>query len=145
MDINETIIAEDAVQGQGLSAIIPSISAEFTEAKWDGKNKQSYYAYITDQLAKQHPQLSRADETFKNKRSELLKEFPTHLKQHHPRLLVRYEQEKAQMLKVLSGKGMVIFPSFYKTIHWLNHHYPNKYTLYLRSFGEDFTRNSSSH
>jgi len=133
-DINKTIIAMDAVQAKGLEETINGVLAEFTFATWDGANEQSYYAYITDQLAAQNPQLSRADELFKAKRNALLKEFPAYLKQH-PLLLAQYESDKARMLDILGEGEMVIFPSFFKAIGWLDTTCPNGYAIYLRTFG----------
>ena len=135
-DVNKTIIATDAVQGKNLDTTINSIIAECTRAPWDGKNIQSYYAYITDQIAQENPNLSKIDEGFKSKRSECLKAFPEYLKQC-PECLAKYEQEKAQMMHVLAGQQLAIFPSFYKTIEWLDTFYPQKYAIYLRTFGTD--------
>jgi|SRR3989339_877320 len=135
-DINKTIIAMDTVQGKGLEETINGILAEFTFAKWDGNHEQSYYAYITDRLAEQNPELSRSDEKFKTKRAVLLKDFSLYLKQY-PALLMQYQDDKSCMLKILGDGEMVIFPSFFKVIAWLDIHYPNKYAIYLRTFGQD--------
>ncbi len=135
-DINKTIIAMDAVQGKGLEETINGILAEFTFAQWDGANEQSYYAYITDLLAAQYPQLSRADEAFKAHRAVLLREFPIFLQQY-PMLLANYEYDKSRMLDILDKDEIVIFPSFFKAIVWLEAHYPHKYAIYLRTFGQD--------
>lgn len=138
-DINKTIIATDAVQEKGLEETINSILAEFTFAKWNGKNEESYYEHITDKLATEQPNLSRTTELFKTRRRALLKEFPIFLKQF-PKLLAQYEYDKACMLKILSQEEMVIFPAFIKTITWLNENFPNKYSIYLRTFGEDLSK-----
>jgi hypothetical protein len=135
-DVNKTIIATDAVQDKNLDTTINGIIAEYTRGPWDGKNIQSYYAYITDHIAQENPELSKTDEEFKSKRSECLKAFPEYLKQC-PECLARYEREKTQMLHVLAGQKMAIFPSFYKTIEWLDTYYPQKYSIYLRTFGTD--------
>src|ERR1700733_7719267 len=81
-DVNKTFIAMDAVQGKDLHQTMNGILAEFTFAEWNGGQKQSYYAFVTERLAKENPDLSQADEAFKTKRSELLKGFPDYLKQH---------------------------------------------------------------
>lgn len=135
-DINKTIIATDAVQGKGLDETINSILAENMIAYWDGEHEQSYYAYVTNKIAREHPQLSRASEAFKTLRSHALKEFPVFLKKF-PNLLAQYEDDKARMKQLLEQKEIVIFPSFYKTIAWLEQHFPGKYVIYLRTFGED--------
>lgn len=135
-DINKTIIAMDVVQGKDLAETINGILAEFTFGLWDGKQEQSYYAYVTDQLVVAHPELSRVDELFKAKRRELLKEFPIFLEQY-PSLLIQYKIDQARMLAILSEHEMVIFPSFFKAIIWLEHNYLDRYAIYLRTFGQD--------
>lgn len=135
-DINKTIIAMDAVQNKNVEETVNGVLAEFTFAQWDGTREQSYYAYVTDQLALENSEFPRASEEFKRKRSEQLKGFSAFVKQY-PKMFARYEQDKNQMLKILSSGEMVIFPSFYKTVAWLNKQYPKNYALYLRTFGKD--------
>ena len=136
-DINKTIIAMDAVQGKGLEETINNVLAEFTFAKWNGEQNQSYYEYVTNTIAHENPQLSRASEIFKSVHTEHLKKFPLYLEHYHPQLLFQYGQEKTRMLEILNKKEMVIFPSFFKAILWLNSTYPNQFALYLRTFGKD--------
>lgn len=136
-DINKTIIGSDAVQGKDLEASINGIIAECTEAAWSGLHKQSYYAYVTAQIAQENPTLAKTDESFKNKRFERLQLFSSYLEQHHPEKLKLYQDEKAQMMRALQGEGLVIFPSFYKAIKWLETNYSQKYALFLRTFGTD--------
>ncbi len=126
----------DAVQGKGLEETVNGILAEFTFEKWDGLGTQSYYSFITEKLAFENPHLSRASEQFKKMRTELLKGFAEYLKAF-PELLTQYQSDKAQMIRLLSSQEMVIFPSFFKVINWLNTHYSNRYAIYLRTFGTD--------
>jgi hypothetical protein len=136
-DINKTIIAMDAVQGKDQGTTINGILAEFTFAKWDGEQTQSYYAYVTDQIAQENPQLSKISENFKKLRSERLKEFPDYIAKKQPVLLEPYTKDKTAMTTLLSSGKMVIFPSFYKAIKWLNDTFPQKYMIHLRTFGRD--------
>lgn len=135
-DVNKTIIATDAVQGKDLEATVNGVLAEFTYACWDGNREQSYYAYITDQIALEHPELTRASEEFKIMRSQRLHEFPIFLVQY-PDLLTQYEYDKKRMLELLSKDETVIFPSFYNAIQWLDEHFPKHFAIYLRTFGQD--------
>lgn len=66
-DVNKTIICTDAVQGKGLEETVNGILAEFTFDKWDGHTQQSYYAFVTAQLARNNPELSQTNEEFKKK------------------------------------------------------------------------------
>jgi len=138
-DINKTIIATDAVQDKNLESTINGIIAECMEAAWDSKHTQSYYAYATAQVAQENPSLAKTDETFKKKRSERLEQFVTHLQQY-PTHLKQYEDDKASMMRILQGEGLVIFPSFYKTLAWLETEYPQQYSIYLRTFGTDLPK-----
>lgn len=126
----------DAVQCKGLKETINNILAEFTFAAWDGNHEQFYYAYTTDQLAAQNPKLSRADKKFTAQIGILLQEFPIVLKKY-PRLLAQHEQNTTRMLEILDKEELVIFPSFFKAIAWLEQNYPNQYALYLSTFGQD--------
>ena len=137
-DINKTIIAMDAVQGKGIEETVNGILAEFTFEKWDGKTEQSFYAYLTNQIAQENPNLSRTSGIFKKIRAERLAHFPEYLQQY-PELLAQYEKDKAIMLQILSTEKMAIFPSFFKTIEWLNQNYPKNYAIYLRTFGKDLS------
>ena len=137
-DINKTIIAMDAVQGKGIEETVNGVLAEFTFEKWDGQIEQSFYAYTTAQIEQEYPLLSRTSGIFKKLRAERLANFPEHLKQY-PELLVQYEKDKASMLQILSTEKIVIFPSFFKTIEWLNQNFPNRYAIYLRTFGKDLS------
>lgn len=136
-DVNKTIIALDTALGKDLEETVNCILAEFTFEKWDGIRKQSYYAFLTDKIAQENINLSRADEIFKHKRTERLKEFPQYLNTWHPQLHVQYQDDKKRMLETLGKEKMVIFPSFFKVITWLNAHHPNQFALYLRTFGKD--------
>ena len=88
-DINKTIVATDAVQNKDLAMTVNEIIAQCTFEKWNGKDLQSYYAFLTDLIAAEHPQLSRANKEFKQIRIERLKQFPDFLK-NYPELLARY-------------------------------------------------------
>lgn len=138
-DVNKTIIASDLVQGKKVEQTVNAILAEFTYADWDGCGKvRSYYAFLTEQLSKEQPTLSQTDETFKSMRTTRLKEFPTYLANHtHKYLRVEYDQDKQRMMDILGKKELTLFPSFVKAIRWLSEKHPNRYTLYLRTFGED--------
>jgi hypothetical protein len=138
-DVNKTIIALDAVQGKGLNDTVNAILAEFTYEKWNGEQHESYYSYITNKLAGANPSVSPTDKTFKDRRMHLLKKFPSYL-ENYPTLRAQYEREKAAMLAILNTQEMVIFPSFFKLIAWLNTHCPQRYALYLRTFGKDLDR-----
>lgn len=135
-DVNKTIIALDSAQGKGVEETVNGILAECTYAQWDGKNEQSYYAYVTDVVIANYPHLSRSDDEFDIQRDMLLRQFPQFLQQY-PGLLEQYEYDKQRMLELLSSDGLVIFPSFFKTIQWLNATYPGRYVIYLRTFGND--------
>lgn len=135
-DVNKTIICTDAVQNKGLEEAANGILSEFTFHNWDGKNTQSYYAFVTAVLAKDHPELPQASDEFKKKRGESLKEFPRFLEMF-PKVLERYCADKEKIMTVLKEEKTVIFPSFFKLIAWLNTHYKDNYAIYLRTFGTD--------
>lgn len=135
-DVNKTIICTDAVQGKGLEETVNGILSEFTFHNWDGTNTQSYYAFVTAVLAKEHPELSKASEAFKKKREAVLKEFPQFLEMF-PTQRDQYHADRNKMMAVLNAEKTVIFPSFYKLITWLNTHYKNNHAVYLRTFGKD--------
>jgi hypothetical protein len=135
-DINKTIVATDAVQGKDLAITVNEIIAEYSFEKWNGTNMQSYHAYLTEQIAAEYPQLPPAHEEFKKIRSERVKQFPNFLSRH-PESLARYEKERDQMLQILDKKEIVIFPSFYKAMRWLEEQYPGNYSVFLRTFGKD--------
>jgi len=137
-DVNKTIIATDIVQGKALAQTINGILAEFTLFAWDGSVTESYYAYVTRQIARNHPNLSRASEAFKHERSRLLREFPAYLEHHHPDLYKTYVTEAAHMVQLLEAESPTIFPSFFKLIAWLNESdYRDRYVIHLRTFGQD--------
>lgn len=135
-DINRTIIAIDSAQNKSLEETVNEILTEYTFARWDGVHEQSFYEYVSEIVANENPQLSRADETFKSKRIMLQKNFVQYVKDE-PYLNEQYKQDTAKMLRALSTEHLVIFQSFFKAINWLNTHFPNRYTIYLRTFGED--------
>jgi hypothetical protein len=136
-DVNKTIICTDSVKKDvNVAGTVNGILTEFTFAKWDGHNNCSYHAFVTEKIARENPELSRISDTFKQKRLELLKNFP-HFLQDFPELLAKYENDKKRMMEILSLEKMVIFPSFFKLISWLNEHYKNQYAIYLRTFGTD--------
>ncbi|HEV2917516.1 MAG TPA: hypothetical protein VGW78_07280 [Candidatus Babeliales bacterium] len=136
-DINKTIIATDAVQAKDVETTVNGILAECMIAPWNGNNSQSYYAYVTDQISQECPFLARTDDVFKHKRTQRLKQFPVQVKQQYPEQYALYEQEKAAMMHVLQNSPTGIFPSFYQTMQWLATQYPNRYAVYLRTFGTD--------
>lgn len=137
-DVNKTLIALDLVQGKTLEDTVNGILAESTDFKWDGTKKQSYYTYISDQIAQEQPQLNRTSEEFKKERNVRLKNFPKYLEKNNPLLNKLYHYEKKRLLKVLNKEKMVIFPSFFNLIEWLNtSKYKDNYSLHLRTFGTD--------
>ena len=139
-DVNKTIIAMDLVQGKEVPETVNAILAEFTFAKWNGRDQESYRDYITNKLAKANPTLSRKSEEFKKARAEELKKFPTYLRNNHPGLFAQFSEDRTRMNTILLPKGdnpMVVFPSFFKAIRWLQKNYPDNFTLTLRTFGQD--------
>lgn len=137
-DVNKTLIAMDLVQGKTREDTINGILAEFTDFKWDGTKKQSYYAYLSDQIAQEKPTLDRTSDEFKKERNIRLKNFPKYLEKNNQTLHKLYQYEKGKLLKILDAKKMVIFPSFFTLIDWLNGgKYKDNYTLHLRTFGTD--------
>jgi len=136
MDVNKTIIALDLAQGKDVEETVNIILTEFTRFAWDSQDEQSYYTFLTDQVAQEFGQLNRASEEFKKIRDARLRTFPSFLKKY-PHLLATYEQEKNDLLHMINRHEMGIFPSFYKLISWLDAHYPNNYTIHLRTFGID--------
>ncbi len=135
-DVNKTLIGVDTSAKKSLDKTILGILAEFTFEKWDGKKEQSYYAFVTDQII-QNQKLDPTDEKLKEQRSEMISKFPDHLKQYHPLLFEKYEQDKNKMLEILSTQKVTVFPSFIKAMLWITVYYPKKCAIYLRTFGED--------
>lgn len=138
-DVNKTLICTDAVQGKDLEEMINGILAEFTFYKWDGKNIQSYYAFVSAKLLRENSDSFLASEKFKKLRRELLKGFPQYL-ERYPELQSSYQATKDKMTALLSSEEMVIFPSFIKLIGWLNTCHKDHYTIYLRTFGQDLPK-----
>lgn len=136
-DLNKTIMASDFAQGKDLEETCNGILAEFTYALWDGKQKQSYYEYITDRIAQDHPTLELSGKEVKKLRAEQLRDFPAYLKQHWPDKFIQYEQELAAMKAKVGDNPTALFPSFYKAIAWLEEHFPGRYVIRLRTFGKD--------
>jgi hypothetical protein len=136
-DINKTILATDKVQGKDLVKTVNEVIAEYTHEKWNGIHAQSYYHYISDQIEQEHPDLPRASDDFRHMRLERIGRFSNYLQERDPQLLARYEIEKAKMLQILSGDETVIFPSFYKALRWLQEQFPERHTIFLRTFGKD--------
>ena len=141
-DVNKTIIASDLVQGKNIEQTVNAILAEFTYADWDGSGKvQSYYAFLTERLAAEHQTISQVSETFKAMRTEQLKEFPAYLTNHpNTQLRADYDHDKQCMMDILAGKELTLFPSFLKAVKWLSEKHPGRYTLYLRTFGDDLPK-----
>lgn len=135
-DVNKTIICTDAVQGKGLEETVNGILAEFTFDKWDGSTNQSYYAFTTAQLIRNHPELSQTTDEFKKERNTLLAGFSEFLKKF-PTQYATYQADRAKMLAILNTEKTVIFPSFLKLVAWLNSNYKHRFALYLRTFGID--------
>jgi len=137
-DVNKTLIATDLVQNKDLETILNCILAEFTHATWDGVTEESYYSYVTAQIAHEHPNFSRSSELFKIERTRRIAEFPHYLKNNHPQLYQHYKEELSALLQILSKEPITIFPSFFKLIAWLNAGpYNNNYSIHLRTFGKD--------
>jgi len=136
-DVNQTIIAIDSAQDKNIEDSINMILASFTYEQWEGSpNKQSYARYIADKIMQENPLLHPNDPAFMHIKNEFIKNYPHYLEKY-PSILGIYAQEKTLMLKNLSMYEMGIFPSFFKVISWLNTHFPNNYTIYLRTFGKD--------
>ena len=136
IDVNKTIIAIDKSQNRGLDETVNEILAQFTRQRWDKVHEQSYQEYVSDLVAKAHPALARNSERFKNIRHALIQAFPKYL-QLYPEWLATYELEKKQLFSVLEKPSVAIFPSFFKLIDWLEENYTNRYSIYLRTFGQD--------
>lgn len=146
IDVNKTIIASDIAQGKDVHQTINGILSEYTKAKFDGNNWQSYYNFVTDKLLRENPGLSRSSEELKAMRSKELNNFPEYLKNNHGDLYNQYEADKQQLLQILmpsqtsklttDESKMALFPSFFKLINWLNKNCTS-YSIHLRTFGED--------
>jgi hypothetical protein len=136
-DVNKTIIASDAVQGKGTEETLNALLAESMEAAWDGVKKQSYYAYLTDQILRENPSFSRTSQPLKDERSTRLKQFPAYLATHHPDLFARYTADKYKMVRVVQHSKQGLFPSFLALIAWLEKEYAGNYRIHLRTFGQD--------
>lgn len=134
-DVNKTIIASDAVQNKDLNETINSILAEFIFAKWDGEINESYYAYLTRKILAKHPELTASSQALKEKRAELLRDFESEIKDS--KILEQYQTDKAKILKILNSSDLMIFPSFYKLLNWLEENFKDKFVIYLRTFGKD--------
>jgi hypothetical protein len=143
-DINKTIIAIDLVQNKDLETTLNGVLAEFTYNTWDSSNIfQSYYKYVTTQVSQDNPHLERHDQKFKELRSQVINNYATYLEKNYKDLHVKYLFEKEQLKIILTNKqekekeSLIIFPSFYKVLTWLNENYFNKYAIHLRTFGKD--------
>lgn len=135
-DVNKTIIATDSVQNKGLAQAINGILAENTFYPWNGTDQESYYSYVTREIAKNNPNLHPASPEFKSKRSQLISGFLEYITQYQP-LWFQCLNEKVRMLQLLRAKELVVFPSFFNLINWLDTHFKDRYVIYLRTFGTD--------
>lgn len=133
-DVNKTIIATDRVQNKGLEESVNSILAKNMYYTWNGIDHESYYAYATKKLMASNPKLSPVSEEFKLKRSELITGF---FVGPYPQFWCEYVQSKKRILKLLSADELVVFPSFFKLINWLEAEFKDRYVIYLRTFGTD--------
>lgn len=138
-DVNKTIIATDAAQGHTIKEMIKNILAETISAPWDGNKVQSYYEYVTQRIARQNPELKETDKIFKENRNKALGTLAQDLTLY-PSLYEEYQRDKKAMKAILNAQEMVIFPSFFKLIAWLEEHFPHQYALYLRTFGTDLPK-----
>ncbi len=137
VDINKTIIALDTAQNKDVPTTINEILADGTYHKWDSSKEQSYANFVMDNIARTHPNLPRGSDQMKKKKHAIIEQFPKYLTEFHPDLYRQYKENFNKMIEILSHQEMVIFPSFYKFITWLETEHAGKYSIYLRTFGKD--------
>ena len=136
VDINKTIIAEDAGNSKTLDDVLIECLAKTCEGCWDSSlnKKMTYVQYVKDYLFPG----DKSNREIRRQRNKAIHAFFDVLKQmsdvRYPMILERFEKLKK---RVRSQKG-TIFTSFFKLIKYLEQN-GIEYSIILRSFGQDLS------
>lgn len=137
MDVNKTIIALDTAQNKTIPQTINEMLASSMKHKWDNVNETSYESFVIEDIINKNPHIIRGSDDMKKIKRQIIEDFPKYLFKNHYEIYEKYKKYYYNITSIISDEAIAIFPSFYKFINWLETEHKNKYSLYLRTFGND--------